>query len=190
MQLNCLRYFTLGIYIHGCNELTSIVFRSQEFSTFFKKYFYLSIFSTRKQRCLSNEAERSQRRKNFTASERIGSIGLIFCRFKSAPHARCSFVQRNERNDRRPRVEEGKVATVLIAFPAQFTFNQRESPLATLRAICLSLKSLPLFCNRFGSVHRSFLPFANSLSLFLQPGGGETQVSLPVRSERACRART
>lgn len=30
---------------------------------------------------------------------------------------------------------------MLIAFPAQFTFNQRESPLATLRAICLSLKS-------------------------------------------------
>lgn len=31
---------------------------------------------------------------------------------------------------------------MLIAFPAQFTFNQRESPLATLRAICLPLKSL------------------------------------------------
>lgn len=45
--------------------------------------------------------------------------------------------------------------TVLIAFPAQFTFNQRESPLATLRAICLPLKSpLPL---------PFFLPHTSSL---------------------------
>ena len=49
------------------------------------------------------------------------------------------------------------MATVLIAFPAQFTFNQRESPLATLRAICLSLKSLPLPMATASPVARFFL---------------------------------
>lgn len=63
----------------------------------------------------------------------------------------------------------------LIAFPAQFTFNQRESPLATLRAICLPLKSLfPPSLSSFhtSSSSSSFLPITRTFRAFVRAVDG------------------